>query len=256
MLADSDVESGTFSIDLDGVPRYLIFRGSFPRRGGATLPVLDFTPALRAQAADVTASGGRYAIVTLPDNAPSDAKLEIRIGRAGLVGFEPEPRLPVLPSPRKIRIGFALRDKALAFSAKVSDWVVPIDTEGVEGRRQIQIRLVNDVQTIREVVLPLAVDRSAAREVISLIPPAAPSPVPRSHFAPPEYRAPPARKRSFSSPASPPSTERHPNRSIHSQCPRLYRGPHDLGGHTRLAGKERSDGIERRFRQRRRLGFV
>ncbi len=171
VLADSDVESGTFSIDLDGVPRALIFRGSFPRRGGATLPVLDFTPALRAQAADVTASGGRYAVVTLPDNAPSDAKLEIRIGRAGLVGFEPDRALPVLPSPRKSRIGFALRDKTLVFSAAVSDWIVPVDTEGVEGRRQIQIRLVNDVQTIREVVLPLAVDRSAARDVRFLDPP-------------------------------------------------------------------------------------
>ena len=88
-----------------------------------------------------------------------------------MVGFEPDRALPVLPSPRKRRIGFALRDKALAFSAEVSDWVVPLDTEGVEGRRQIQVRLVDDVQTIRELVLPLALDRSAARDVRFLDPP-------------------------------------------------------------------------------------
>ncbi len=171
VLADTDAEGGTFTVDLDGVPRALVFRGSFPRRGGATTPVLDFTPALRAKAADVTATGGHYALVTEPDNAPSDARLEIRLGRSGLAGFEPDRDLPVLPSPRHRRIGFALRDKALAFTAEVSDWVVPIDTEGVEGRRQIQIRLVNEARTIRELILPLAVDRSAARGVQILDPP-------------------------------------------------------------------------------------
>lgn len=173
VLTEMDKEGGTFTVDVDGVPRALIFRAVFAREGGTTTPALDFGTDLRARAGAVAASGGKFAVVPEPDNAPPGSRLEVKLGRAGLGGFEPDRVLPTLPAARHRRVGFALRDKALAFTAEVADWSVPIDSEGIEGHRLVQVRLVDGAgRTIRSVVVPVAFDRSPPEGVRILDPPA------------------------------------------------------------------------------------
>jgi hypothetical protein len=159
-------EIGSFAVDIDDLPRAFVFRGVFAREGDATTPHLDFTPDLRVRSGEVSASGGQFAATLEVDNPPPGARLEVRLGREGLGGFSADRTLPSRPAARR-RIGFALHDKALAFTASAADWSVPIDSEGVEGRRLIQVKLldrqgrvIKDGQLIKEVFRPVAFDRS------------------------------------------------------------------------------------------------
>src|SRR5262249_2411228 len=134
---------------------------------------LDVAPTLRVRGGRSAASGGRYAVTVESDNAPAGARVELRLGRAGLGGFEPDRDLATFPAGLRRRVGFALADKALAFTAAAADPGVPVGAEGVEGRRLIQARLVGrDGRELLAVVEPVAFDATAPGGVRILDPPA------------------------------------------------------------------------------------
>ncbi|HWE38343.1 MAG TPA: hypothetical protein VG406_17360, partial [Isosphaeraceae bacterium] len=158
-LADFGSEKGTFYVNVDGRKRALVFRTTFASHGDATTPRLDFEPALRLRADDAAASGTRFQVDVEVDNPPPSTTLDVSLGRIGPGGFEPDTSLLNAVGPYRRRIGFAVRDGALTFEASESDWTIPIDTKGIEGRRAIRARLFRpDGALVREAIRPLTLD--------------------------------------------------------------------------------------------------
>ena len=158
-------EQGMFYVNIDGVPRALIFRTTFPRQGSPTTPRLDFEPDIRLKAAPIAVPGSKYAVQVEVDNATYDSLLEVSIGHfeRGKFAADSKP----IRSSRKRRIGFGLLTTgALVFETAVKDWDVPLRTAGIEGQRVVRARLLRADQTeIKTVILPLVLDESAPRNV-------------------------------------------------------------------------------------------
>ncbi len=158
-LAEFGSEKGTFYVNIDGRKRALIFRTSFASHGDASTPRLDFEPALRLRGDDAAPSGTRFPIDVEVDNPPPSSTLDVSLGRIGPNGFEPDTPLLVKENPYRRRIGFGVREGALAFEAGETDWTIPVETSGVEGRRAIRARIYRiDGTLVREALRNLTLD--------------------------------------------------------------------------------------------------
>ena len=161
-LADFGSEKGAFYLNIDARKRALIFRTTFATHGDATTPRLDFEPAIRLQGDDAAATGARFKIDVEVDNPPPASTLDVSLGRIGSDGFEEDVVVLRGGAPYRRRIGFGVRDGALAFEATETDWSIPIDTSGVEGRRAIRARLFRpDGSLVREAQRLLTLDAGA-----------------------------------------------------------------------------------------------
>ncbi len=164
-LRDEAKEDGYFYLNIDSVPRAVVFHATFARQGSPTTPRLEFTPRLRLQAAPSALPGAGFKVLVEPENVPSDTVLEVLLGHTEKGSFVPDTR-PVREG-RRLRVGFMfLANGTVVFNTAASDWIVPLQTAGIEGARLVLARLLQeDNVEIKSVTLPLVLDNSPPKRV-------------------------------------------------------------------------------------------
>ncbi len=141
-LDPSAPRDGVFHLDLDGQKRALSFKAKFPIQGGPHEAAIETTPRVRFMAfPEVKADQqARLNVKFEVDNAPSDAKVEFRLGRG-----DSDDITPWLAPAKDRRVGFDPRGEkgALLFEAGIADWSKSFLTAGIRGERRLQARLLD-----------------------------------------------------------------------------------------------------------------
>ncbi len=165
-LDPSATRDGVFRLDLDGEKRALAFKARFPLHGGPQEAAPEKTPRIRFSAVpEVKADRpARLNVTFLVDNAPSDAKIEFRLGRG-----ESDDITPWIAPAKERRVGFDPRGEkgALLFEAGIADWSKSFLTAGIRGERRLQARLLDaDGRTVLDSSsLTMTLDDLTPREV-------------------------------------------------------------------------------------------
>lgn len=142
-LIPSTNEEGAVYLNIDGVPRALIYRTTFSRGGLPTQPTRDERPSVRLSTPPCVTSGVNLLVDIEVDNAPAGAKLEVALGRMLDDGtFKMELTRDYLDA-KKRRIDLEAAKDALVFQASIADWTPRFDTQSIVGPRTLRARLVD-----------------------------------------------------------------------------------------------------------------
>lgn len=138
-------EEGVAYLNVDGIPRAIVFRVTYARFGEPTTPREDDRPSMRIVSERYFRTGSKFQGRIEVDNPPGNSKLLVALGKYTAGEFEAQLKQGPLP-PRQKGIGFGIRpsDGALEFEPFTRDWVVAFDSVPVRGERVVHARLVNE----------------------------------------------------------------------------------------------------------------
>jgi hypothetical protein len=144
-LAQGAEEDGAAYVHVDGYERAFVLRTTFARRGDPTTPRTESRPAVRVRTAHFLRGGTDTGVALEVDNAPDGATVEFTLGQLRGGRFVPDLPPLKLPEGRRRQIGLTPFGPGggLLFEASVKDWVVPLDTSKILGRRDLRVRLLN-----------------------------------------------------------------------------------------------------------------
>jgi hypothetical protein len=173
LASDAD-EQGEFSLTIDGIPRALAFRTTFARHGDPTTPRREVRTRLALHAAAAARSGTKLEVAVQVDNPPVDSRLEVSLGHYEGGVFQADVPVSDFPTARRQVVGFSPSGPAgaLLVEATIEDWTVALDTAGIQGRRELQARLIDsEGRIVKTAALPVVLDAEMPRLVRFLDPP-------------------------------------------------------------------------------------
>lgn len=158
-LRQDTPDEAYFYLAVDGQQRAFIFRATFARQGDPTFPREDDRPAVRLAAAKFARSTASYPVRVEVDNPPPQAGLLVRLGRDSGGVFEAD-IVERREEARQRFLGFSAQnaDGSVRFQATVQDWNLPLDVEGVRGRRELQAELSADGRHLATATLSIVLD--------------------------------------------------------------------------------------------------
>lgn len=173
-------QNGRISLNVDGFERAFLYKCAFA--DGALTALKDNTRA-RLVAARYSLPSGKIPVVIEVD-ARSQAEgdedaiqrsfVELKFDRAGQGNYERTPGSPYR-GLRDQAVEYKADGDALVFRTKVRDRVVELDAEGINGKRTLQVRLLDAKQR----VVPIANEQDARDEKVALF-----NAGPENRFAP------------------------------------------------------------------------
>lgn len=162
-------QNGRISLNIDGFERAYLFKCAFA--DGALTPLKDSTRA-RIVAARYSLPSGKIPVVIEVDarsqaegdeDAMQRSFVDLKFDRGGQGNYE-----RTLGSPyrglRDQSIEYKADGDALVFRTKVGDRIVELDTEGINGKRTLQVRLLDAQQRL----IPIANEQDAREEKVAL----------------------------------------------------------------------------------------
>lgn len=142
--AGAQEQNGLVYVTVDDYPRSFIFETSFPRTGARSEPVAFVEPVARMTAPEILTPGQPCKVDLEIDNAPG-VKLELGLDRDNDGQFKAEnDELILFEGPRRIKLKYsaASPDGALVLQAEVADWSHEFDLAGINGERNLRLRLL------------------------------------------------------------------------------------------------------------------
>jgi len=143
-LADIADRNGLVYVTVDGYARAYTFYTTFAASGRKRTPRQVDEPVLR-----LTPPRASQPVASMPvgleaDNLPRGGRLELGFDRNNDRVFNPKQNeITLLGGARRHAYAFALADGAVRLQGTAEDWVVPLDTTDVFGRRDLRLRLLS-----------------------------------------------------------------------------------------------------------------
>ncbi len=143
-LADVAERNGLVYVTVDGYARAYTFFTTFAASGGKRTPRLVEEPVLRLTPPVASQPVASMPVALEADNLPRGGRLELGFDRNNDHVFSPKQNeLTLLPGGRRNTYSFALANGAVRLKGTAEDWVLPLDTTDVFGRRDLRLRLLN-----------------------------------------------------------------------------------------------------------------
>jgi hypothetical protein len=140
---EGEEETGVAYLTIDGVPRALVLRTVFARRGEATRPHPESRPEVRLAAGIAARAEAPLDVGLELDRPPVGATVEVRLGGTVEGVFRTDARATIEATRQVIHINPRGPAGALALKAAVRDPVVTLPGVRVRGQRELRARLLD-----------------------------------------------------------------------------------------------------------------
>jgi serine/threonine protein kinase len=144
-LDETSNTNGYVYLTVDGVRRAFVFKTNFKRHGSSTVSEPCDVPYIRiGQFPRHAIQSQKLEVTVSVDNPPQGASILLQLGRKGSDGAFVVDREALRSEARYRHLGFSAQsgDGALLFEAIISDWVIPLDTRGIAGSRELRATLL------------------------------------------------------------------------------------------------------------------